>query len=317
MSALPLIVLVGPTATGKSSFALALAQRVGGEIVAADSMQVYRGLDIGTAKPSADDRCRIPHHLLDIVDPDQPFTAADYVRLASAAIVEIRARGRLPIVVGGTGLYVRALFHGLCDGPGEMAPLRETLHQEASQVGSAVLHRRLEAIDPESAAAIHPNDLFRIVRALEVAIASGRPISALRLEARRNHRPVPGPVLRFGLDRNRQELYQRIEARVEAMMDQVLLREVRNLLDQGYCGTLRPLRAIGYRHMIGHLTGQIGLDDAVATLKRDTRRYAKRQLTWFRHQDEIEWLPVEGSTPTERLLRLLVERIEATWSRTA
>lgn len=317
MSSVPLIVLVGPTASGKSSFALALAQRVGGEIVAADSMQVYRGLDIGTAKPSTDDRYRIPHHLLDIVDPDQPFTAADYVRLASAAIVEIRARGRLPIVVGGTGLYVRALFYGLLDGPGEITPLRETLHQEAARVGSAVLHRRLEAIDPESAAAIHPNDLFRIVRALEIATASGRPISALRLEARRNYRPVPGPVLRFALERNRQELYQRIEARVEAMMEQGLLREVRNLLDQGYDGTLRPLRAIGYRHMIEYLAGQIGLEDAVATLKRDTRRYAKRQLTWFRHHDEIEWLSMEGSTASETTFRVLTERIEATWSRAA
>lgn len=317
MSSVPLVVLVGPTATGKSSLALALAERVGGEIVAADSMQVYRGLDIGTAKPSADDRSRIPHHLIDIVDPDQPFTAADYVKLASAAIVEIRARRRLPIVVGGTGLYIRALFYGLFDGPGGMTPLRETLYQEASRVGSAILHRRLETIDPESAAAIHPNDLFRIVRALEVATACGRPISTLRLEARRNHRPVPGPVLRFALDRSRQKLYQRIEARVEAMMAQGLLREVRNLLDQGYAGTLRPLRAIGYRHMIEHLTGQTRLDEAVASLKRDTRRYAKRQLTWFRHQDEIERLLVEGSAADERILHVLVERIEATWLRAA
>lgn len=317
MSSVPLVVLVGPTATGKSSLALALAERVGGEIVAADSMQVYRGLDIGTAKPSVDDRLRIPHHIVDIVDPDQPFTAADYVRLASAAIVEIRARGRLPIVVGGTGLYVRALFYGLFDGPGEMTPLRETLYQEASRVGSAMLHRQLEAIDPESAAAIHPNDLFRIVRALEVATASGRPISALRLEARRNHRPLPGPVLKFGIERNRQELYQRIEAGIETMMERGLVREVRNLLDQGYAAALRPLRAIGYRHMIEYLTGQTGLDEAVASLKRDTRRYAKRQLTWFRHQDEIEWLPVEGSAASERLLQLLVERIETTWSQAA
>ncbi|MDE2484616.1 MAG: tRNA (adenosine(37)-N6)-dimethylallyltransferase MiaA [candidate division NC10 bacterium] len=316
LSPVPLIVLVGPTASGKSSLALALAERVGGEIVAADSMQVYRDLDIGTAKPSVDERRRIPHHLLDLVEPDQPFTAADYVRLASAAIVDIRARGRLPIVVGGTGLYVRALFYGLFDGPGEMTPLRETLYQEAAQVGSATLHRRLEVVDPEAAVAIHPNDLFRIVRALEVATVSGRPISTLRVEGRRNYKPVSGPVLRFGLERNRQELYQRIDARVETMMAQGLLREVRSLLDRGYRETLRPLRAIGYRHIIAHLKGQISLENAVASFKRDTRRYAKRQLTWFRHQDEIEWLPVEGSAVSERMLRLLSERIETTCSRT-
>src|SRR5574337_855336 len=173
MSPVPILVLVGPTASGKSATAVALAERTGGEIVAADSMQVYRGLDIGTAKPTADDQSRIPHHLLDVVAPDQPFTAADYVRLASAAIVDIRTRGRLPIVVGGTGLYVRALFYGLFHGPGELTSLRETLNREAAQAGGFTLYRRLQDIDPEAAAAIHPNDLFRIVRALEVAAVSG------------------------------------------------------------------------------------------------------------------------------------------------
>mgnify|MGYP001234996583 FL=1 len=315
MSSVPLIVLVGPTAVGKSSMALAVAERVGGEIIAADSMQVYCGLDIGTAKPSADERRLVPHHLLDLVEPNQSFTAADYARLASAAIADIRARGRLPIMVGGTGLYLRALFRGLFSGPWEMTPLRETLYREAERVGNAALHQRLETSDPEAAAAIHPNDLFRVVRALEVAAVSGRPISTLRAEARRNHKPILGPVLQFGLERNRQELYQRIEARVEAMMAQGLLHEVQGLLDLGYSPALRPLRAIGYRHMIEHLKGRISVNDAIASLKRDTRRYAKRQLTWFRHEDEIEWLPVEGTALSERVLRLLVERIETAWSR--
>ena len=315
MSSVPLIVLVGPTAVGKSSMALAVAERVGGEIIAADSMQVYCGLDIGTAKPSADERRLVPHHLLDLVEPNQSFTAADYARLASAAIADIRARGRLPIMVGGTGLYLRALFRGLFSGPWEMTPLRETLYREAERVGNAALHQRLETSDPEAAAAIHPNDLFRVVRALEVAAVSGRPISTLRAEARRNHKPILGPVLQFGLERNRQELYQRIEARVEAMMAQGLLHEVQGLLDLGYSPALRPLRAIGYRHMIEHLKGRISVNDAIASLKRDTRRYAKRQLTWFRHEDEIEWLPVEGAALNERVLRLLVERIETAWSR--
>lgn len=315
MSSVPLIVLVGPTAVGKSSMALAVAERVGGEIIAADSMLVYCGLDIGTAKPSADERRLVPHHLLDLVEPNQSFTAADYARLASAAIADIRTRGRLPIMVGGTGLYLRALFRGLFSGPWEMTPLRETLYREAERVGNAALHQRLETSDPEAAAAIHPNDLFRVVRALEVAAVSGRPISTLRAEARRNHKPILGPVLQFGLERNRQELYQRIEARVEAMMAQGLLHEVQGLLALGYSPALRPLRAIGYRHMIEHLKGRISVNDAIASLKRDTRRYAKRQLTWFRHEDEIEWLPVEGAALNERVLRLLIERIETAWSR--
>lgn len=317
MNQSPLIVLVGPTAVGKSAIALALAESMGGEIIAADSMQAYRGLDIGTAKPGVDERRRVPHHLLDLVDPDQSFTAFDFAQLASTAIADIRTRGRLPILVGGTGLYIRALFHGLFDGPGENTLLRETLYQEAAQVGSSTLHRRLELLDPAAATAIHPNDLLRIVRALEVHALSGRPISILRAEAYRNHRLIPAPVLQFGLDQNRQELYQRIEARVEVMMERGLVREVTTLLDQGYDPALRPLRAIGYRHIIGYLQGRTGLDDAVSSLKRDTRRYAKRQLTWFRHEDGIEWLTVEGSTMNTSVLRTLIDRIEAAWSRKA
>lgn len=311
----PLIVLVGPTAVGKSRLALALAERVGGEIIAADSMQVYRGLDIGTAKPGAEERRRVPHHLLDLVDPDQAFTAADYARRARTAIADIRRRGHLPIIVGGTGLYVRTLFRGLFDAPGEQPSVREALRQEATKVGVPVLHRRLQALDAEAAARIHPNDLFRVVRALEVFVTSGRPISALRAEAHRNHRLVPGPMVWFGLERDRQELYRRIEMRVEEMLSRGLLQEVRGLRDRGYSPALKPLRAIGYRHMIEHLKGHTSLDAAVARLKRDTRRYAKRQLTWFRHEEQIEWHRVEGPGPTEGVLGPFVERIESAWAK--
>lgn len=311
----PVIVLAGPTAVGKSTLALALAERVGGEIVAADSMQVYRGLDIGTAKAGAEERRQIPHHLLDLVDPDQPFTAADYASLAHAAISDIRGRGRLPILVAGTGLYVRAFLLGLFGGPGEDAPLREALRQEARTVGLPALHLRLRDIDPEAAAAIHPNDLFRIVRALEVGMVRGRPISVLRREARRDHEPVPGPVLKFGLQRRREELYRRIDKRVDGMLARGFLDEVRRLLDRGYAPSLKPLRAIGYRHLISHLRGHTSLDDAVGHLKRDTRRYAKRQLTWFRHEEGIEWFPLEGSDDVKPVLDLLVERIECAWAR--
>jgi tRNA dimethylallyltransferase len=311
----PLIVLLGPTAVGKSHLALALAERVGGEILAADSLQVYRGLDIGTAKPDADERRRIPHHLLDLVEPDQSFTAADYARLARITIAEIRERGHVPILVGGTGLYVRALLRGLFEGPGEDTPLREALREEAARNGVSTLHRRLQTLDAEAAAAIHPHDLFRIVRALEVLALSGRPISALRVQARRHHTPVPGPILRFGLERDRQELYQRIEKRVEEMLARGFLEEVRRLLDRGYSPALKPLRAIGYRHLIGYVKGHTTLDRAVTCLKRDTRRYAKRQLTWFRHEEESEWHCVEGPAGTERVLDSFVHRIEGTCAR--
>jgi tRNA dimethylallyltransferase len=291
-----------------------MAERVGGEIVAADSMQVYRGLDIGTAKPGADEQRRIPHHLLDLVDPDQRFNAADYARLARIAVADIRRRGRVPIMVGGTGLYVRAFLSGLLEGPGEEIPLRDEFRREAAK-GGAALHRQLLALDPQAAAAIHPNDLFRIIRALEVATLTGRPPSALKAEARRNHEPVPEPVLRFGLRRDRRELYQRIERRVEEMMARGFLDEVRKLLGHGYSPALKPLRAIGYRHMIEHLKGRMILDDAVGCFKRDTRRYAKRQLTWFRHETGLQWHYVEGSDFIEQTLGALIERIEGTWAK--
>ena len=315
MAPLPLIVLVGPTSVGKSNLAIALAERVGGEILAADSMQVYRGLDIGTAKPGAEERRRVRHHLLDLVDPDQSFTAADYARLASTAIADIRRRGHLPIMVGGTGLYVRAVLRGLFDGPGEEISIRNALLQAAAKAGILPLYRRLEVLDAEAAAGIHPNDLFRIVRALEVVTIVGRPISALRAEGRKVHKAVPGRVLWFGLERERQELYQRIETRVEEMMAGGFLDEVRGLLDRGYLPALKPLRAIGYRHMVEYLEGRTKLDDTVACLKRDTRRYAKRQLTWFRHEEGLEWHRVEGPAYIERVLGSLAERIEGEWAR--
>jgi tRNA dimethylallyltransferase len=311
----PLIIVVGPTAVGKSPLVLALAERVGGEIIASDSMQVYRGLDIGTAKPGADEQRRVPHHLLDLVDPDQRFTAADYARLARTAVADIRRRGHVPIMVGGTGLYVRAFLCGLFEGPGEETPLREEFRREAAMGGVAALHRRLHAFDPQTAAAIHPNDLFRIIRALEVATLTGRPPSALRAEARRTYEPVPEPVLRFGLGRDRHELYQRIERRVEEMIARGFLDEVRKLLDHGYSPALKPLRAIGYRHMIEHLKGRTTLDDAVGCFKRDTRRYAKRQLTWFRHETGLQWHYVEGPAFIEQALGAFIERIEGTWTK--
>jgi tRNA dimethylallyltransferase len=305
----PVIILVGPTAVGKSRVALALAERVRGEIVVADSLQVYRGLNIGTAKPGPEEQRRLPHHLVDLVDPDQRFTAADYGRVARVTVADIRRRGHVPIVVGGTGLYVRAFLHGLFEGPGEQTSLREELRRQAAQGGVAALHRRLLALDPQAGAAIHPNDLFRIIRALEIATLTGSPPSLLKAESRRNREPVPGPVLLFGLDRDRQELYERIERRVEEMMALGFLDEVRTLLHRGYSPALKPLRAIGYRHMIEHLAGRMDLDVAIGRLKHDTRRYAKRQITWFRHEAGLEWHYLKDAACTEQLLGAFIERI--------
>ncbi|MGH8649901.1 MAG: tRNA (adenosine(37)-N6)-dimethylallyltransferase MiaA, partial [Burkholderiales bacterium] len=249
------------------------------------------------------------------VDPGQGFNAADYARLARTAVADIRRRGHVPIMVGGTGLYVRAFLCGLFEGPGGEMPLRDEFRREAAKGGVAALHRRLHALDPQAAAAIHPNDLFRIIRALEVVTLTGRPPSALKAEARRNHEPVPEPVLRFGLERDRHELYQRIERRVEEMMARGFLDEVRKLLDYGYSPALKPLRAIGYRHMIEHLKGPTTLDDAVGCFKRDTRRYAKRQITWFRHETGLQWHYVEGSAFIEQALGVFIERIEGAWAK--
>lgn len=303
----PLIVVVGPTGVGKTAFSLALAQALQGEIVAADSMQVYRYLDIGTAKPSLENRRTVPHHLLDIVDPDEPFTAKDYERLGLAAIVHICGRGRIPIVVGGTGLYVRALLTGIFWGPSEDRALRAALYKEAEELGPGQLHRRLQEADPEAASKIHPNDLFRTVRALEVYFVTGRPISDHR---RGDRRPSLEPLVYLGLRRKREELYRLIDERVDRMMAEGLLHELEALLQRGYTAALKPMQALGYRHLLGYLQGQYSLGRAVFLFKRDTRRYAKRQMTWFLKEKGIEWVDIGGLGWVPDLARSIKKRVE-------
>lgn len=305
----PFIVITGPTAVGKTALALALAEEIGGEIVAADSLQVYRYLDIGTAKPSFEDRQRIPHHLIDVVDPDEPFTAKDYERLALQAIKDINSRGKLPIVVGGTGLYIRALLKGIFPGPGEDPALRSALYQEAQELGSEGLHRHLQTVDPEAASKIHPHDLFRIVRALEVYVLTGRPLSE---HQRGYRRPQLQPLAYMGLRRKKEELYRLIEERIHRMMEKGLLQEVEGLLRMGYPKQLKPMQSIGYRHLIGYLEGIYSLDQAIALFKRDSRRYAKRQMTWFAKEEGIEWVKVEGSNWVEALVLTIKKRVEKT-----
>lgn len=282
----PLLALVGPTAVGKTALSLELADALGGEVVSADSRQIYRYLDIGTAKPTLAERARAPHHLIDIVDPDQPLTLAEYQRLAYAAIAEIHARGRLPLLVGGTGLYVRAVLEGLqIPAVPPDAALRTRLEEEAAAAGAPALHARLAAIDPTAAARIDPRNVRRVMRALEVCLVTGRPLSAQQGAA-----PPPYRILRIGLTRPRPQLYARINARVDAMIAAGLVDEVRDLLARGYSPHLPALSGLGYRQIIRHLAGELSLEEAIQEIKRKTRRFVHQQQTWFHPDDpRIHW----------------------------
>ncbi len=283
-----LVVIVGPTASGKTDLAVRLAERFHGEIVNADSMQVYRGMDIGTAKPSPELRRRIPHHLIDIIDPDTNFSAADFRNKATGVIADIIDRGKTVFIVGGTGLYIRALLQGLVDSPSGAGPVRRELEEMARNKGNASLLKELALIDPLTAARLHQNDLVRIVRALEVYRLTGRPIS----QERSGH-GFAGDyyrTLKIGLSVERPELYDRIDRRVEQMIATGLADEVKALLEKGYSPGLKALRAIGYRQICACLAGEYCLDEAIRLIKRDTRHYAKRQLTWFKTDNEIYWV---------------------------
>ncbi|WP_026842367.1 tRNA (adenosine(37)-N6)-dimethylallyltransferase MiaA [Citrifermentans bremense] len=286
------IVLGGPTGSGKSDLAVKLAEEIGGEIVNADSMQVYRRLDIGTAKPSAADLARVPHHLINILDPDEDFTASDFRREATAAIADIERRGKRAIVVGGTGLYIRALLYGLVDSPTGDPELR----RQFDDVPGEELLRRLSLVDPETAARLHPNDRIRLIRALEVYTQTGRPVSAFRSE--HAFSDVHYQALKMAIRVERQELYRRIDLRVEKMLEDGLVEEVRSLLAAGYGHELKALRSIGYKEITAYLAGEMTLDEAVTLIKRDTRRYAKRQMTWFGKENDIYWLEYPGSFAT-------------------
>jgi tRNA dimethylallyltransferase len=283
MSPPRVICLVGPTASGKTELALALATRLGAEIVSADSRQVYRGLDLGTAKPTAAERARVPHHCLDMVDPEEPFDAARFRAAAAAAIADIHRRGRVPLVVGGTGLWVRTLLYGLCPAPPRAPALRAAL----APVPTADLHRRLAALDAAAAERIHPHDRVRVVRALEVALTSGRPLSAWQAAHRFAERPYAALVI--GLTRSRDELYARIEARARAMLADGFADEVRALLARGTPAEAPAWRTLGYREVRAWVRGACDAATALAAVTRATRRFAKRQRTWFRREPDVVW----------------------------
>ena len=282
-------VIVGPTAAGKTELALALARAAGGEVVSADSQQVYRGMDIGTGKVGPDERRAIPHHLIDVAEPDEPMTAARFAELADESIAAIAGRGASPIVVGGTGLYVRALTLGLFDAPPADEALRERLRAQARERGIASLWERLRDVDAEAAESIHATDLVRLTRALEIYELTGEPPSVHR--RRHDHRRVPlrYPARFLGLCPERDELYRRIEARVDAMLAAGLVGEVARLRAAGHVPPLRSQRAIGYAEIHRHLDGELSLGEAVNLIKRNSRRYARRQLGWYRGDARVHW----------------------------
>ncbi len=296
-----IIVLCGPTGIGKTSTGIEIAGAFNGEIISADSMQVYRYMDIGTAKPTPDERARVHHHLIDIIDPIESFDAAQFAKSAHKVIIELHGRGITPFVVGGTGLYIKALVHGLFHAKPADKNIRMRLKKEAVVRGTDFIYKRLSECDPDSAERIHPNDTYRIIRALEIYETTEKAISKYH----REHKFADSPfkVLKIGLQINRDALYDRINRRVDAMVDAEFVDEVKGLLEKGYSTDLKSMQAIGYRHMIEFIEGRISWDEALRTLKRDTRRYAKRQLTWFRTDPEIEWIEPEQVKDIHELIK--------------
>ena len=289
-----LVCLLGPTAVGKTEVAIQLAQRLNAEIVSVDSRQIYRQMDIGTAKPTPEEQQAARHHLIDCVDISQPFSVADYQSLVDATIADIRNRGKRILLVGGAGLYFRAIVDGLFEGPGANPALRKRLEAEAAQHGVDSLHKRLQTCDPESADRIHPNNLVRVIRALEVYELTGTPMSELQQQWHPEKQRYP--FIAFGLTMPRALLYHRIEQRVDVMLANGLIAEVESLLAAGYARDSVALQSFGYRELIAYLDGDCTYLDAISQLKQNTRRFAKRQLTWFRKDTRIEWLDRESTS---------------------
>ena len=292
---LPLVAIVGPTASGKSSLAVSLARKWNGEVVACDSTQVYRGFDVGTSKPTAEERAGVPHHLLDVVEPNFPFTAGEYRTRALAVLEDLRERGKLPILTVGTGLYLRALLEGLADAPARSEELRARLEAGADARSLQYLHRVLRRLDPEAAVRIGSRDRPKMIRAIEVCLLTGRPLTEVHRSGRT---PLEGyHPIKIGLQPPRAALYQRIEQRTQTMMDRGWLDEVARLIDAGVPQNSKPFDFIGYSELRAHLEGTVTLGAAKKAIAQATRRYAKRQVTWFRREPLVHWLPGFGDDP--------------------
>ena len=300
-----LVVVLGPTGSGKTALSLALAERFGGEIVNCDSVAMYREFEIGTAKPTAAERARAPHHLFDIVEPTGIITAGEYARQARSVLEEIKARGRLPIVVGGTGLYLRALLEGLFPGPSRSEELRERLRERAASKGSAHLHRVLCRLDPAAAAKIHANDTPKLIRAIEVCLASRQPMTEMWTQGRDSLQGFR--ILRLGLNPDREALYTRLNCRAQNMFDAGLVEETNNLLNK-YGESAGPLYSLGYRQAVQFLRGEFDSSVALAAVQQAHRNYAKRQMTWFRREPQIVWL--EGFGSEDGIQNAAIEQVQ-------
>lgn len=295
-----ILAVVGPTASGKTALAIELAERLGTEIISADSMQVYKGMEIGTGAPTPEERARVKHHFVSFLGPGTRFSAGEFERMAREIVIDLNQRGKVAVVVGGSGLYLRALIDGLFEGPGADETLRARLHAEAEKIGTPLMYERLTRIDPAYAAQIEPTDLKRIVRALEVHEIAGEPLSALHAE-HKSTRP-PFDAVQVLIDWPRAQLYERIDARVDHMIANGFIDEVRRLDERGHAPHVMRLRSLGYREFLAYLHGQQSLEHATARMKQLTRNFAKRQLTWFRADKRIRWV-----SPTNDLDRLASE----------
>lgn len=300
-----IVVICGPTGSGKTTAGIAMAGNFHGRIISADSMQIYRCMNIGTAKPTPDEQASISHYLIDIVDPDETFSAARFATLAGKLIIDLHRQDITPFVVGGTGLYIKALIHGLFKVSPVNTDIRNRLKREAADNGTQALYERLTGYDAAAAARIHPNDTFRIIRALEVYETTGKTISAYQQKHRFENKPFE--VLKIGLDVERKALYERIDSRVDEMITSGFVAEVKALRAQGYSERLKAMQSIGYRHIVDFLEGRLVWEEALRTLKRDTRRYAKRQLTWFRRDSDVIWIAPDRLMTMQRLIQKFLQ----------
>jgi len=300
--------LVGPTASGKTELSIKIAEFLNCEILSADSRQIYKYMDIGTAKPSLEQRQKVPHHGIDLCTPDESYSAGQYGQYGRRIIEEILSRGKIPLVVGGSGLYIQALVHGIFQGNFKSESLRQELKKQAQEKGLPLLYERLSQIDPETASKIHPNDAKRIIRALEVYMLSGIPISHWQKEKTQpgNFRP-----LFFGLWWDRKQLIQRIHARVHQMIEQGLVEEVQRLLEMGYSPAKHnALDSVGYKEIVQYLERKISLDHAISEIQKNTRRFAKRQMTWFKRNSQIEWIHVPEAPDWDKIAESIVKKIK-------
>jgi len=295
-----LIVICGPTGIGKTSAGIEAAELFDGEIIGADSMQIYRYMDIGTAKPTPEEQARIRHHMIDVVDPDESFDAARFSQMAGDCVDDLVGKAKVPFLVGGTGLYMKALIHGLFEGAPADENVRTKLKKDLEEQGSEKLYDRLKVCDTETASKLHPNDVYRITRALEIFEITGKTAAEIYKEHAFSDQPYN--VLKIGLHMDREALYERINQRVDVMISEGLLDEVRRLIERGYSPELKSMQSIGYKHMADFIAGKYSWDRSVELLKRDTRRYAKRQFTWFRADKQMKWVGMDQTDEIKKLV---------------